>query len=104
MERRTNPRRAVRASIICEPFSSLKSGTAIEGHIKNCCLAGFCAELKEHLQAGTVLMVRMGGKPASGSANERGGSMALAEVCWSKRVAVEKDARYGTGLRYLRAY
>jgi hypothetical protein len=51
-----------------------------------------------------VLMVRMGGKPASGSANERGGSMALAEVCWSKRVAVEEGARYGTGLRYLRAY
>jgi len=53
--------------------------------MKNCCPAGFYAELKEHVKAGTILVVRTTGSSWEASADDGlPPPMALAEVRWSK--------------------
>ena len=104
MEKRFNPRREIDTSILCKRYTSLNSEVPINGNMKNCCPAGFYAELKEHVKAGTVLVVRMTGSSRGCSADDGLRSMALAEVRWSKPMSVEGKDCYATGLKYLMAY
>ena len=104
MDKRSSPRREINTSIACKRYESLNSERSIDGRLKNCCAAGFCAELKEHVKAGTILVVRMTGDSWGYSANDGLRSMALAEVRWSKPSSVEGKACYATGLKYLTAY
>ena len=90
--------------IVCSRLSSLQSGETINGIIFNCCLSGFYAELKEQVLAGTILVVRTTGSSWEASADDGLRTMALAEVRWSKPMAVEGSACYATGLKYLMAY
>jgi hypothetical protein len=104
MEKRFNPRREINTSILCKRYTSLNSEVPINGNMKNCCPAGFYAELKEQVQAGTILMVRTTGSSWEASADDGLRSMALAEVRWSKPMSAEGKACYATGLKYLMAY
>ena len=101
MDKRSNPRREINTSIACKRYVSLNSEVSIDGNIKNCCPTGFCAELKEHIKAGTILVVRMTGNSWGYSADDGLRSMALAEVRWSKPMPVEGKSSYATGLKYL---
>jgi hypothetical protein len=101
MDKRSNPRRKINTSILCKRYISLSSEASIGGNIKNCCRAGFYAELKEHVKAGTILVVRMTGSSWDYSTDDGLRSMALAEVRWSKPMPVEGKASYATGLKYL---
>ena len=103
MEKRSDPRRAIGTTIVCQRYKSSNGAVPIEGKIKNCCSAGFYAELKEHVTAGTILVVQMTGHPSERDEGVR--SMALAEVRWSKPApVVEGEACYATGLKYLMVY
>ena len=104
MEKRSNRRRLINTSIVCNRFKSLNFGELIDGNLKNCCSAGFYAELKLPVKAGTILVVRMTGRPERYSIDEGFRSHALAEVRWSKPISVEGDVCYATGLKYLMAY
>jgi hypothetical protein len=104
MDKRSNPRREINTSIACKRYISLNGEVSIDGNMKNCCPAGFYAELKEHVSAGTILMVRMTGNSWGYSADDGLRSIALAEVRWSKPMSVEGKACYATGLKYLMAY
>jgi hypothetical protein len=104
MDKRSNPRREINTSIACKRYISVNSEISIDGNMKNCCPAGFYAELKEHVTAGTILMVRMTGNSWGSSAEEGLRSMALAEVRWSKPMSAEGQPCYATGLKYLVAY
>jgi hypothetical protein len=104
MEKRSNSRREINTSILCKRYISLNGEVSINGNMKNCCPAGFYAELKEHVKAGTILVVRMTGSSWGYSADDGLRSMALAEVRWSKPMSVEGNACYATGLKYLMAY
>jgi hypothetical protein len=104
MEKRSNSRREINTSILCKRYISLNGEVSINGNMKNCCPAGFYAELKENVKAGTILVVRMTGSSWGYSADDGLRSMALAEVRWSKPMSVEGNACYATGLKYLMAY
>jgi len=104
MDKRSNPRREINASIACKRYISLNGEVSIDGNMKNCCPAGFYAELKEQVQAGTILMVRTTGSSWEASADDGLRSMAMAEVRWSKPMSAEGKACYATGLKYLMAY
>jgi len=104
MDKRSSPRREINTSIACRRYISLNSEVSIDGYLKNCCSAGFYAELKEHVTAGTILVVRMTGDSWGYSANDGLRSMALAEVRWSKPMSVEGEPCYATGLKYIMAY
>jgi hypothetical protein len=105
MDKRSNPRHEINTSpIICKRYNSINSDVPIDGIIKNCCPAGFYAELKQHVSAGTILVVRMTGDSWGCSADDGLRSMALAEVRWSKPLPVDKEACYATGLKYLMTY
>jgi hypothetical protein len=104
MEKRSNPRLGIDTSIVCKRYNSLSGAVPIDGNIKNCCPAGFYAELKDYVSAGTILVVQITGNSQGYSADEGVRSMSLAEVRWSKPMSVEGEACYATGLRYLNAY
>jgi hypothetical protein len=104
MDKRSNPRREINTSIACQRYVSLNGEVSIDGNMKNCCPAGFYAELKEHVAAGTILVVRMTGSSWGHSGDVGLRSMALAEVRWSKPMSVEGKPCYATGLKYLMAY
>lgn len=104
MEKRSNPRRRINASIVCSRFKSLQEGETIEGNMKNCCSAGFCAELNAQVKPGVILVVRSSGRSWGHFADDGSRSLALAEGRWSKATSVETDACYATGLKYLMAY
>ena len=104
MDKRSNPRREINTSIACKRYISLNVEESIDGNMKNCCPAGFYAELKEHVTAGTILVVRMTGSSWGYSVDEGLRSMALAEVRWSKPMSAEREACYATGLKYLMSY
>ena len=104
MDKRSNPRREINTPIACKRYVSLNSEASIDGKLKNCCPAGFYAELKEHVTAGTILVVRMTGDSWGHCANDGLRSMALAEVRWSKPMSAEGKDCYATGLKYLMAY
>jgi hypothetical protein len=104
MDKRSNPRREISTSILCKRYISLSRDVPIDGNMKNCCPTGFYAELKEHVKAGTVLVVRMTGSSWGCSADDGLRSMALAEVRWSKPMSVEGKDCYATGMKYLMDY
>jgi len=104
MDKRSNPRREINTSIACKRYISSNDDVSIDGNMKNCCPTGFYAELKEQVQAGTILVVRTTGSSWEASAEDGLRTMALAEVRWSKPMAVEGSACYATGLKYLMAY
>jgi len=104
MDKRSNPRREINTSIACKRYISLNVEESIDGNMKNCCPAGFYAELKEHVTAGTILVVRTTGSSWEASADEGLRSLALAEVRWSKPMSAEGKACYATGLKYLMSY
>jgi hypothetical protein len=104
MDKRSNPRCEIDTSIACKRYISLDGEASIDGNMKNCCPAGFYAELKVHVKAGTILVVRMTGNPWEYAAADGLRSMALAEVRWSKPMSVEGEACYATGMKYLMAY
>jgi hypothetical protein len=104
MDKRSSPRREINTSIACKRYVSSKGEVSIDGNMKNCCPAGFYAELKEHVAAGTILMVRMTGNSWECSADDGPRSMALAEVRWSKPMSVAGKDCFATGLKYLMAY
>jgi hypothetical protein len=101
MEKRSNSRREINTSILCKRYVSSTNEMAIAGNMKNCCPAGFCAELKEQVKAGTILVVRTTGSSWGCSADDGLRSMALAEVRWSKPISEKGEAGYATGLKYL---
>lgn len=103
MEKRSDPRQVIGTAIVCRRYKSSNAAAPIEGSIKNCCPAGFYAELKEYVTAGTILVVQMTGNPSGCDEGIR--SMSLAEVRWSKPAPVaEGEACYPTGLKYLGVY
>jgi hypothetical protein len=104
MDKRSDARREINASILCKRYNSFNADLPIGGSMKNCCPAGFYAELKEHVKAGTILVVRTTGSSWEASADDGLRSMALAEVRWSKPMSAEKGDCYATGLKYLSAY
>lgn len=104
MEKRSNRRRRINTSIICNRFKSLNRTEGIDGQMKNCCLTGLYAELKEQVKMGTILLVRTTGSSWGYSMDEGYRSLALAEVRWSKPKSFEGGVCYATGLRYLMAY
>jgi hypothetical protein len=104
MEKRSNQRHLIEAPIVCSPFYSLQGGETIDGRILNCCPAGFYAELKASVKAGTILVVRMIGGFGEISTDKGLRSMALAEVRWSEAITVEGAVCYATGLKYLLGY
>jgi len=104
MDKRSDPRREIDTSILCKRYISFNGEVAINGSIKNCCQAGIYAELKEHVKAGTILVVRVTGSSWGCSADEGLRSMALAEVRWSKPMSAEREGCYATGLKYLLPY
>jgi len=104
MEKRSNRRRLINTSIVCNRFNSLNLGEPIDGKLKNCSSAGFYAELKLPVKAGTILVVRVTGRWGRYSIDEGFRSHALAEVRWSKPISAKVDVCYATGLKYLMAY
>ena len=104
MDKRSNARREINTSILCKRYNSFNGDVPIDGSMKNCCPAGFYAELKELVNAGTFLVVRTTGSSWEASADDGLRSMALAEVRWSKPMSAEGKACYATGLKYLMSY
>lgn len=104
MEKRSSPRREISTSILCKRYNSVSRDITINGNMKNCCPTGFYAELKEHVKAGTVLVVRTTGSSRECCADDGLRSMALAEVRWSKPTPVKGEDCYATGMKYLMAY
>jgi hypothetical protein len=104
MDKRSDPRREINTSILCKRYISSNREVSIGGNIKNCCPAGCYAELKEHVAAGTILVVRTTGNSWGYSGEDGLRSMSLAEVRWSKPMSVEGNPCYATGLKYLLAY
>jgi hypothetical protein len=91
-------------SITCNRFKSVNRTEGIDGQMKNCCLTGCYAELKEQVKMGTILVVRTTGNSWGYSTDEGYRSLALAEVKWSKTKSFDGGVCYATGLRYLMAY
>jgi hypothetical protein len=104
MEKRSNPRRQINTTIICHYFNGMNTSETFDGNMKNCCIAGFYAEMKRHFKPGTILVVRATGKSGGYSIDEGFRSQALAEVKWSNPKNVKGDGFYATGLKYLMAY
>jgi len=79
----------------------MNTGETFDGNMKNCCIAGFYAEMKRHFKPGTILVVRATGKSGGYSIDEGFRSQALAEVKWSNPKNSEAGASYATGMKYL---
>jgi len=103
MEKRYNSRRRISTPIVCKRFNQAEGELLIDGSIKNCCSAGFYAELKAPVKAGTVLVVGMTDNSMGYAAAERSHALALAEVRWSRPMQAEDEACFAVGLKYLTA-
>jgi hypothetical protein len=104
MEKRSDQRRITNIPIVCNRLSSFCSGEPISGVIFNFCKNGFCAELKAHEKAGTVIVVRTTGSFSESSMDGGVRSLALAKVKWSKPILVDKEICYATELQYVMGY
>jgi hypothetical protein len=87
--------------IVCSHLSSSCSRELIDGVILNTCPDGFYAELKAHVKAGTIIVVRKTGSFAGNSMGAGVRSWALAQVRWSKPISVDDEIRYATGLQLI---
>ena len=101
MERRSNQRCIMNIPIVCSHLSSSCSRESIDGVILNTCPDGFCAELKEHVKVGTIIVVRKTGSFSESSMGAGARSWALAQVRWSKPIPVDDEIRYATGLQLM---
>ena len=104
MERRPNQRCITKIPIACSRLSSSCSREPIDGVISNTCPDGFYAELKAHVKAGTIIVVRTTGFFSENSMNVGVRSQSLAQVRWSKPILVDKEICYATGLKYVMDY
>jgi dihydrodipicolinate reductase len=104
MERRPNQRCITKISIACSHLSSSCRREPIDGVILNTCPDGFYAELKAHVKAGTIIVVRTTGFFSENSMNVGVRSQSLAQVRWSKPILVDKEICYATGLQYVMEY
>ena len=104
MERRPNQRCITKISIACSRLSSSYSREPVDGVILNTCPDGFYAELKAHVKAGTIIVVRTTGFFSENSMNVGVRSQSLAQVRWSKPILVDKEICYATGLQYVMEY
>jgi hypothetical protein len=101
MERRSSQRRITNIPSVCSRLSSFCNGEPIDGVILNTCLDGFCAEFKEHVKVGTIIVVRVTGCFLESSVDGGVCSQALVQVKWSKPISVDDEIRYATGLKYV---
>ena len=104
MERRPNQRCITKISIACSRLSSSCSREPIDGVILNTCPDGFYAEVKAHVKAGTIIVVRTTGSFSESSMDVGVRSQSLAQVRWSKPILVDKEICYATGLQYVMDY
>ena len=101
MERRATQRHRISTSVVCRHLNSANFGEPVDGRMKNCCFNGVYAELRFNFKTGTVLVVRATGSSCGFSREEGFRSLAIAQVKWSTPIAVEGEAYYGTGLKYV---
>jgi hypothetical protein len=101
LEKRSTQRRRIATSILCSHFRSMHGDESIEGEIKNCCATGFCAELKVHVEAGTILVIRRTGSLRVHFADRGVCPLALAEVRWAQPKSIDSGVCYATGMKYL---
>jgi hypothetical protein len=104
MEKRSEPRRIIKTTVICRRYRSEPGTEAMKGTLENCGPEGFCAEFDKPLSKGTILVVQMGGDSLRCSEQDGLRCMGLAEVRWSKPISSEAGERYATGLKYLMTY
>jgi hypothetical protein len=102
-EKRCHSRRRISTPIVCKRLNSTGCELPIDGSIKNCCSAGFYAELKAPIRAGAVLVVGMPGDSLGYVAGQRTHTLGLAEVRWSRPMHVDGEACFAVGLKYLMA-
>jgi hypothetical protein len=104
MERRSNQRRIMNIPIVCSRISSFCSGELIDGVILNTCPDGFYDELKAHVKAGTIIVVRTTGSFSESYMDVGARSQTLAKVRWSEPILVDDEIRYATGIQYVMDY
>ena len=83
MEKRSSQRLLVKVPFVCSHLSSFYNTEPVHGIILNSCEDGFYAELKAHVEAGTILMFRMTGSRSECHIDDSLRSLGLAEVRWS---------------------
>lgn len=101
MEKRAFPRYLINTPIVCRHLNSPHFGEGVAGIMKNCCAHGLYAELAAPFKAGAVLVVRTTGSPGGYSREQGFQSLAIAEVKWSRPIAVTGEACHATGLKYV---
>jgi len=104
MERRSNQRCIMNIPIICSHLSSSCSRESIDGVILNTCPDGFYAELKAHVKAGTIIVVRTTGSFSESYMDVGARSQTLAKVRWSEPILVDDEICYATGIQYVMDY
>lgn len=101
MEKRATTRYPINTSVVCRYLNSAQFGEAVGGLMKNCCANGLYAELTAHFKTGSILVVRTTGMSWGYSGEQGFHSLAIAEVKWSRRISIEGDACFATGLKYV---
>lgn len=101
MEKRATRRYPINTSVVFRYLNSAQFGEAVGGIMKNCCANGLYAELTAHFNTGSVLVVRTTGMSCGYSLEEGFHSLAIAEVKWSRRISVEGEDCFATGLKYV---
>jgi len=104
MERRSDQRCITNIPIVCNHLSSFCTRAPIDGVILTTCPDGFYAELKAHVNAGTIIVVRTTGSFSEGCMDVGVRSQALAQVRWSKPILADKEICYATELQYVMGY
>lgn len=104
MERGSDQRRITNIPIVCSRISSFCGGELIDGVILNTCPDGFYAELKAHVNAGTIIVVRTTGSFSESSMDGGVRCQALAKVRWSKPILIDKEICYATEFEYVMDY
>ena len=104
MEKRTCQRIYIEASIVCGYLTTGDNDKTFSGKMLNYGPSGMYVELGDRFKTGTILLVKTKNESTVQSGlelTEGFRSMSLAQVRWTKRVSINGEMRYGTGLQYV---
>lgn len=103
MEKRTAGRSSTEIPVACSRFSIIDGAAMHEGIMLNCSSAGSYIELDQHIDEGTIVMLKSHDTPQAcmpASLPEGYRSVSLAEVRWARVIEDDTMCRFGLGLKY----
>jgi len=104
MEKRTSQRIDIEASIVCGYLTTGDNDKTFSGKMLNYGPSGMYVELGDRFKTGTILLVKTKNESTVQfglEISEGFRSISLAQVRWTKRVSINGEMRYGTGLQYV---